>query len=121
MRFAPISERAQTVLLLPIIVPLVVAATVMFLCVAPIAYPLNKAMQWVECRRKAKGPHQWFAWRPVKMSGFYYDRPTDFAWLETVERTWNSGWSYRYPGELDIWERKEADTPCHPDSIKGDT
>jgi len=105
MRFSPPSQKMQTVLLLPIIIPVVVCVVPIAVCVAPIAYPLSKFLQWVERRRKAKGKHRWFAWHPVEMHGFYYDRKTDYAWLEYVDRTWRNGWDYCYPDELNRWER----------------
>jgi hypothetical protein len=93
---------------MPIIAPLAVIAIAMFLLAAPILWPISKLRDLIGERRKAKGWHRWFAWRPVKLPGFYFDRDDSFVWLETIDRKWLGGWSYRFPDELDFWERREV-------------
>lgn len=108
MRFRPLTDREQTILAMPIIVPMVVFMAPFVCAAAPFAWSLHKFISWNYDRRRAKGWHRWFAWHPVWLSGFYYNRKDCYAWLEPVDRKWNGGWDYRHPNELDRWEQRAA-------------
>ena len=108
MRMAPLSERSQMLLLSPIIVPVCVAGFVAFVVIGPLAWALSKVSEVINEKRRMRGRHLWFAWRPVWLNGFYYDRGDKLVWLETIERRFSGAWFYNFPGELDKWERQEV-------------
>lgn len=115
MRIAPFSERTQLILLSPIIVPVTAAAIVVFAPVVPFLWLWNRLESIHRKKWQERGRHSWFAWRPVKLSGFYFNRADRFVWLEIVERDkLHEGWAYRFPGELDRWESRANDAKAHP-------
>lgn len=84
MRIKPLSERAIFWIQFPFIAPIVFIATVWFLPLVPFIWLVEKFFEWNNERKRAKGWHLWFAWRPVSSRGFYYDRDDMYAWLETI-------------------------------------
>lgn len=110
MRINPLSERAENFLIAPIAIPLAIVIVPAVLVALAINWPYSRWRHWLWTRREARGAHPWFAWRPVKLDGFYYDRKDAFVWLEQVDRRVIGGdaWAYRFPGELDRWERRDA-------------
>lgn len=92
MRWQPPSERVQFALASPLVIP---AAVFLAAVILPLV-PLFIASDWWTRRQIAKGWHRWFAWRPVRFDGFWYDMPSQWMWLETVERRRNfANWERR--------------------------
>lgn len=92
MKWQAPSQRTQFILLSPIIVPAGLLLAAMILPAVPFILLAAKLAE----HRRAKGWHRWFAWYPVRFDGFFYDRPSCWFWLETVERClWSGNWSYR--------------------------
>ena len=84
----PLSERTQLILLPPIIVPVMVVAAPPLFAMGCLLWAFSK---WDDYRSR-KSWHQWFAWHPVNLDGWCYDRPSKWVWLETVERRRWGGW-----------------------------
>lgn len=80
MQWKSPSERTQLIILSPVLIP---CAAFIIAAALPVF-----AIEWLYRRYgppRLKWRH-WFAWRPVKCEGFFYDQPNKWVWLETVER-----------------------------------
>ena len=109
MRFKPLSERAQMIILAPIVFPLAALAVPFVLPMAAIAWCLNKFASWKGARNSLAPRRQWFAWRPVKFDGFWEDVPTQWLWLERVEALWTrKEWQYRPLGFVSRFDEPSA-------------
>lgn len=104
MRWKAPSERTQTILLMPILAPVTVVALVAF--GPPIAVMLG--LDWL---RNRYGPprkttwYPWFAWRPVRCDGFFYDQPDRWVWFETIQR--HPRGKYRMPEWKSFYQGEE--------------
>lgn len=70
--------------------------------IVPIAFvalsPLMLLSLWEKYFPRQHGWKTWFAWRPVKVDGFYYNEESRWVWLEKVERTFGyDNREYRLP------------------------
>lgn len=90
MKWRAPTERTQLKLMLPILIPMGIAAMGFALFVR-----VHEA--WI-ARQRRKGWHRWFAWRPVRVGPY---RSDPWVWLETIERqatAYQQGFAYRLPG-----------------------
>lgn len=108
MRWQPPSERVQMILLAPILIPVMLAAIpALVVCAGPV-WIVDRISQWRRAQWSVTPKRQWFAWRPVKFSGFWEDVPDQWLWLERVDAIWkHNEWAYRplgfvskYDGDL---------------------
>ncbi|ASK88499.1 hypothetical protein SPHFLASMR4Y_01752 [Sphingorhabdus sp. SMR4y] len=95
------------ILLSPVLIPCAAAMLVAVATLGPFVWLTYRANEIYEIRQKRKGLHKWFAWRPVRLKGFWFDRKDSFVWLETVEREYQLGWVYRFVGEKDFYQRRD--------------
>lgn len=82
------------IILAPILAPLVVV----FVPFGLMMWLADKVDQWKRARNRANPHRMWFAWRPVRFSGFWDDVPDQWLWLETVQARWKGRWEYRPAG-----------------------
>lgn len=95
MRWRPPSERVQMILLSPVFVPIAVAALPVIAVMVAMMWPIEKYGQWRRAQYRANPKRTWFAWRPVRFSGFWEDVPDQWLWLETVQARWRGhDWEY---------------------------
>lgn len=90
MKWRAPTERTQQKLLLPILIPMGIAAIFFALFV-------RAHEAWI-ARLRRKGWHRWFAWRPVRLGPHRSDA---WVWLETIERharEYHQGFAYRPRG-----------------------
>lgn len=87
MRWKTPSERTQMILLSP---ALIIAVPIIYVALSPLLL-LGLYEKYFPPKR---GWKSWFAWRPVRCDGFFYNQPDKWAWLEKVERC---GSKYRLP------------------------
>jgi hypothetical protein len=97
----------QMILLSPIIVPIAIVA--LPLVVLPLVVT-DKLEQWRRARNRAQPKRLWFAWRPVRFSGFWDDVPDQWLWLEKVDAIWRRGeWEYRPLGFVSRFDEQSND------------
>lgn len=110
MRMKPLTDKQIGVLLSPIWVPVVALVLPVAAMIAPFVWLTIRIGNWREARMKKLGLdrwHDWFAWHPVLISGFWYDQEDRFVWLEPTKRRLNRhGTPDR---KLPEWESRYAD------------
>lgn len=112
MKWSTPSDRTQTILLAPILLPVVVIGLPLIFGVIGLAWVWEHVLF---------PPHEWrpwFAWRPVRLDQW----PAQWAWLETVEKTrWGSGTAYRAFGDERHCrdERFSSDSNSRPNADSG--
>jgi hypothetical protein len=90
MKWRAPSDRTQTILLAPILVPVAIFGVPVILGLVGFSW------LWDNVLLPAHDWRPWFAWRPVRLDQW----PAQWAWLETVEKTrWSGESAYRALGD----------------------